>query len=361
MIPLNITMESRAGVTVISNVFIDNYMKDANDAQIKIYLYMQRMAYDNLPTDISEIADKFNYTEKDVTRALKYWENEGLIGIRSDRGGNITGVIIKELNEIVGDRKIEADNTVISVVKENEENSFEDMDKKDYGKERDSITADDIRNLKDNPEIKMLINAGSAYFGRPLNPIEIRSVIYIYDRLGFDIDLASFLMEYCIESGRKSFDYIEQTAIDWYEEGADTVDKAKKLVKRGDKDAREILGYLGRKGNITAKELEYIRRWKGEYGMSMELIKEACDRAVVRTDTNRLGYTDRILEDWNKKSVKTLADVAKVDKAFEESRKAAAPKRMKKASGMDSSFEQRDMNQIDFDALEKALLSKKRI
>mgnify|MGYP000110404848 FL=1 len=64
-------------VTVVSNFFIDEYMKDANDAQIKVYLYLLRMMTAGLTTSVSDIADKFNHTEKDVLRALKYWEKAG--------------------------------------------------------------------------------------------------------------------------------------------------------------------------------------------------------------------------------------------------------------------------------------------
>ena len=34
--------------TAISNYFIDNYMKDANDAQLKVYLYLVRMVHSNM-------------------------------------------------------------------------------------------------------------------------------------------------------------------------------------------------------------------------------------------------------------------------------------------------------------------------
>ena len=61
--------------TVVSNLFIDEYMADANDAQLKIYLFLVRMMNANLPTCVADIADKFNYTEKDVLRALSYWES----------------------------------------------------------------------------------------------------------------------------------------------------------------------------------------------------------------------------------------------------------------------------------------------
>ena len=46
--------------TVVSNCFIDEYMKDANDAQLKVYLYLLRMLNANQAISVSSIADKFN-------------------------------------------------------------------------------------------------------------------------------------------------------------------------------------------------------------------------------------------------------------------------------------------------------------
>ena len=35
--------DNYADSTVVSNLFIDEYMKDANDAQLKVYFYLLRM------------------------------------------------------------------------------------------------------------------------------------------------------------------------------------------------------------------------------------------------------------------------------------------------------------------------------
>ena len=67
---LTIYQNNYTDSTVISNRFIDEYMADANDAQLKIYLYLLRTVNARLDTSIGDIADKFNYTEKDVKRAL---------------------------------------------------------------------------------------------------------------------------------------------------------------------------------------------------------------------------------------------------------------------------------------------------
>ena len=61
-----------ADATVLSNVFIDEYLKDANDAQLKVYLFLVRRLQAGDPVSISDMADRFNHTEKDILRALCY-------------------------------------------------------------------------------------------------------------------------------------------------------------------------------------------------------------------------------------------------------------------------------------------------
>ena len=83
--------------TSISNLFIDEYMADANDAQLKIYLFLIRMMNANLPTSVTDIADKFNYTEKDVLRSLTYWESRQLLALDFDAAHNLSGIRVLSL------------------------------------------------------------------------------------------------------------------------------------------------------------------------------------------------------------------------------------------------------------------------
>ena len=59
--------------SMVSNVFIDTFMRDANGEFIKVYLYLLRCEDGNMPVTVSDIADKLNMTENDILRALKYW------------------------------------------------------------------------------------------------------------------------------------------------------------------------------------------------------------------------------------------------------------------------------------------------
>ena len=80
------------GSTLISNIFIDQYMRDANDAQLKVYLYLLRMMNAGKSTSISDMADQFNHTEKEVLRSLRYWEKRGLIALEFDGDGDISSL-----------------------------------------------------------------------------------------------------------------------------------------------------------------------------------------------------------------------------------------------------------------------------
>ena len=89
---LRIYQDNYIDATIVSNRFIDEYMADANDAQLKIYLFILRMMNAGRAFSISEIADTFNHTEKDVMRALKYWEKCRVFSLEYDSDRNLSGI-----------------------------------------------------------------------------------------------------------------------------------------------------------------------------------------------------------------------------------------------------------------------------
>ncbi len=77
--------DSKLAATYIPNTFIDEYMTHADGEFVKIYLYLLRcMNNPGCTFSISDIADKFDHTEKDVIRALRYWEKMHLLCLEFD-------------------------------------------------------------------------------------------------------------------------------------------------------------------------------------------------------------------------------------------------------------------------------------
>ncbi len=80
MVPLHLHTPWASDITLVPNRFLDEHMFQANGEFVKIYLYMLRCAPDSLPS-LSLLADKMSCTERDILRAIRYWEKEGLLQI----------------------------------------------------------------------------------------------------------------------------------------------------------------------------------------------------------------------------------------------------------------------------------------
>ena len=97
MSKINLYSDKDTTATSVSNVFIDEYMSDANGEFVKIYLYLLRQLNSvDAGFSLSEIADKFEHTEKDVKRALCYWERMQLLHLDYDTNENLVGIQLKD-------------------------------------------------------------------------------------------------------------------------------------------------------------------------------------------------------------------------------------------------------------------------
>lgn len=336
--------EDKAGLTGISNLFIDTYMKDANDAQIKTYLYLVRAQSANLPVCISEIADTFNHTEKEVIRSLQYWERMNLLKLDYDKEQNITGIRLLELQPEtpVAARTLAP---IVSLV------PAEQNESRGCAPLKPSYSADDIRLQKQNTEFCALLCIIEQYLGKPLSIADVKSILYIHKELEFSSDLIDTLLEYCLERGKKELRYIEKTAVAWYESNIRTAQQARKNTQNYDKTVYTVMKALGKSNTPTAKEVDYINKWRNTYGFSTEMILECCERTVLATDTHRFEYADGILSNWKKQNLTSVANVLEADRSFRQS-KATAPK-----ASADNSFNRFMRTSYDFDALEKEILS----
>lgn len=325
--------------TIISNRFIDEYMISANDAQIKIYLYLVRMNGANLPFSISDIADQFNYTEKDVMRALTYWENKHLISLDYDAKGNLKALHILPFP---------AKSTGVPVA--GTQAQIVNFTPKPVPVASKTYSADDLVAFKSNNETAQIIFIAEQYTGKMLSRSDIETLLFIYDHLGFSSDLIDYLIQYCVDRGKKQFSYMQKVAIDWSESHITTVKQAQSRANKYNKQVYGIMKALGKSSDPTDSELNYIKKWTNEFGFSLDLILKACEKTVMATDRNRFPYCNSILTNWHESNVKTLQDVASMD----ESHATTKVSKSKSTSNGFNDFSQRNM---DYDLLEKMLLN----
>lgn len=356
--------DNYADSTVVSNLFIDEYMKDANDAQLKVYFYLLRMLNADQAISVSGIADKFNHTEKDVIRALKYWEKQQILDLDFDENKALVGIHLRDLsaqatpasqhNVLLTSGPVQTQNTVgnsiISAAVAQPVQPAPQETTPVYNKPAYSL--DQLREFKEREETSQLLFIAEAYIGKPLAPSEIKTILFFTDVLHFSDDLIDYLLQYCVERGKKDFKYIEKVAVNWAEEGITTPKQAQKFSTRYDKSVYSIMNSLGRSTAPTAKELEFINRWTREYGFSTDIILEACERSSLATDRHRFEYAEGILSSWKNAGIHHKADIQQADATYQK-KKATKPA----PAASSNRFTQFAQNSYDFAALEKEILS----
>jgi DnaD/phage-associated family protein len=349
--------EGISDVTIVPNAFIDRFMPSANGAYVKVYLYLLRCFLGNCQeVTISSIADRLENTEKDIIRALTYWEKMNLLTLSRNVQKEITAVHLVDINHIQSEQKVitdldtELDEIAVSIHTQT----------KPAG--RKSYSAEKIAELTNNDEIKWAMHIVEIYLDRPLKPMDLQLILYLYEELHFSAELIMYLYEYCVSKGKKNASYIEAVALTWAEEGIDTEEKAKEAATTYNDHFNCVNKAFGLNRAPGQIERQYITKWVEVFGFSDEIITEACNRTILRTQKPDFKYTDKILETWFKKDVKSQTDIVRLDEEFSKGNKANDTNKVtsmiKPAANKFNQFPQRTYTAKDYAELERKLLNK---
>lgn len=309
-------------ITMIPNEFLDHYMSGANGEFLKIYLYLLRWAgFPEAEITATSMADFFNMTENDVKRALRFWEQEGLLRIAWDREGNITDICLRPVTAPYASEQAAAIPPEISTPAEPEPATAVAHETKEY--QVPSYSMNDLQSFMEEQSGDQLFFIIQQYTGKPLNQKDMNTILFFHNELGMSQDLIEHLFEYCISNGHRKMNYIQAVAIGWTEAGIRTVEEAKAYCASFNKLNTSVMNAFGIKGRyLTEDELCFIRRWNQEYHFSQELIVEACKRTILTAHTASFQYADKILKGWRDKQAKTMDDVRRLDDAFDKSKTA---------------------------------------
>lgn len=358
---ISITSENGETFSSISNYFIDYHMTQANGEFVKIYLYMVRLLQANRPVNIQDIADHFQCTQKDVCRAIRYWSDRNLIRLEYNQNSELVGITI--MRPIAPEPQ-----------EESERNSgMELLSKPAYKEkvtpieqlralppmtkvlelpdipEKQPLSSMQLRAYEKDKEMENILYQFEMYCGHSPTQSEFQTLLYIYDQLHFPAELLEYLIEYCVSLEHTSHRYMEKVAINWYTEGIQSAEQAKQKTAAYHALNNAITKELGLSRVLTPTELKYINTWTNDYSFQQDIIVEACQRASAANKIS-FRYIDRILTNWHESNVQSLADIQKLDQAYNTEKKSTAPKQAfsKKVQAFND-FDQRD---YDYQELE---------
>ena len=372
MTPLTLYHKNKIEYVNVPCDFIDHYLMDAPGEFVKIYLYLLRCmkSEDNAPS-LSDVADKLNFTENDVLRALKYWEKKKLLSLVYNNEKQLCGVDFDNITNpaekvdkpvtmkdkipmtVSADSQTSADDkttVVIPALSDTGQPLLPKLPKKHYTKVK-------LAALAENLEAKQMLFIAEQYLGTSFNPSEMETLLYIYDGLGFSIDLIEYLLGVCIEKQITSLTHIEEVAMDWFQKGVTTVNDAKKAHTPLRKACLAVCKALGIEGRTLAEsEQMFLFKWSNTYGFSLDFILEACHRTIQATGKPSFSYIDTILKNWQDAGVKSMADIQMLDTAHQAAQtrtKKTAAKPHAAPKGKGNSFPERS---YDYSTLEQQLL-----
>ncbi len=344
----NITLynEQPVTATTVPNIFIDEYMTQANGDYVKVYLYLLRSINClEHSFSLSQIADHFDCTERDILRALKYWEKLKLFRLEYDSSRNLSGIRFVT-DALTAGSSAEPDcrpaDTADRFIRAASQGSS-------------PCSADALKEFREKEDVRELVFIAEQYLGRSLNQNDLSTIFFWYDELGFTTELIEFLIENSVARGHTSLHYMQKIAEDYASKGIHTAEEARELSHQTSALCSAVMRSFGIRGrNLIPSEMNYLKTWSGSFDFSVEMISEACMRTIQTIHEPSFGYANSILEKWHKQGIHTMEEVKKADEAFSRVQRpkkaangpAAAPNRF-------INFKQRDN---DYDEIQTILL-----
>ena len=340
---------------IIPGQMLDKHLREMNEAQLKIYLYLLRNQNREC-VSVSAIADYFNYTVQDVKRSLMFLRKRGTLEIA-------------EADD--EDRKSSADEP-LSTTKSGRNNTDQKGDNIVTFLAKPSYSKEELSAFAQKPDIMQLLFVAEQYMGKALKSDDIAAILYMYDTFGFEADLIEYIIEYCISNNKRSMRSIEKLAADWAEAGVDTLDKAKERTRCVPKEVYEVFAAFGmdKTRKPVDAEIAYVRKWTESYGFGMDIIEQACTRTILAINKPSFSYAGKILAVWYEAGVHHIDDIRMADEQYRErqskqSKVPAVPaskagKKQAKSSGEDiqaAKFKNFKQREYDYDKLEQDALS----
>lgn len=359
--------------TLVPNAFIDEFLGKANGEFLKVYLILLRyMSSGAYQLDLDQIADILLMTESDVLRGLKYFQKEGLLTLHFN-GRELKEIQFTQLNPTSPDNQ--------PTIKHNTESSFEPAENYDHYAPQHEAPVEEpkvpmqpessmshLRVISQKPDYSnaqiadfsrqddftQLFYITQKLLGKTLSNYETQTLISLNDWLGLPIDVIELLVEYCADNDHRSIRYIEKVAVDWADNGINTLEKARVRTETYKKSYFVILKAYGiTDRSPTPNQIAMMDKWLNTYHLDISLIVEACERTISQINKAEMRYTDSILNTWYKNGVRTLQDVTQLDSSYQQiSQKRPEPKKQR-AAGHFNNYDQRS---YDYDELEKKAL-----
>ena len=278
--------------TLVSDIFITEYMPDAEGDYVKVYLYCLFLGKHKRQVTINDLSKKLGMDITKVKQAFTYWENMGVI-LKSENGVAICDLKEKEVHRLYRPK--------LTSTPEEAKQSTE-------------------KNIRRSQVITAINNT---FFQGIMQPGWYMDIDTWFTKYVFEEDVMLALFKYCYDRHALSKNYIISVAENWHSKGIKNsfdLDNYYIEYERCSEIKKKICKKLSITRKLTEFEEAYIDKWITEYGYGFEIIEHALKKTTSKTNPN-FDYINGILTDWYNKGLKTIEEIQNDNKKFKESQK----------------------------------------
>jgi DnaD/phage-associated family protein len=295
-------MELWNGIFAVPTAIVDNYIRLAGGAQLKVILWLLRN--NGQEPEPEQLSVQLGLSIPDTIDAIYYWVEKEMLTVDDNELQNDTQHL-----SVVPITK--ADEELSSYIKEVKTINIEENTKKNIlPSQIPHYSSNEIaKRTAENPDIKYLLNDAQVKLGKTISPSEASTLTALNDWLGHPVDVILMIISYCITIGKPNMRYIEKVALSWADEGINTHEKAEEYILSIEKNRsiesqiKKLMG-LGQR-SLTSSEEANIKRWTNDWQFDIEMITLAYERAVDKTGTISFPYINSILRSWHQNGMKT--------------------------------------------------------
>lgn len=231
-------------VTAIDNVFLSDFLPNANGDYVKVYLYGLYKCSSSRDNDLTSFSKALQMSEEDILSIFYYWQEAGLVNVI-----NVEPILVRYLPV----------KTALSKIKK-------------YNVDKYSAF---------NLSAQELIGS------KMLTPRELEEFYYIIENLHMERDALLRVIEYCVSLKGKnvSVSYVVAVAKNWAHDGVRTVEDVRDRLESQERvsgDVVLVLKSLGVKRGATLDEYQMYLNWTRDLDVPLDVIVHVAKKTKAK-------------------------------------------------------------------------------
>lgn len=280
--------------TPIPDIFFTDYLPELSGDCLKLYLYMNFLSKHNKTVKVNDLTKKLS---------LSFGGNGNGSG-NGNKGGGITDFLC-----VLEEKGLITKKPSGYIV-----NNIQEITLNKLYKPNLTMSEEKVKTIaKHDKRAKAIEHINNMCFQGVMGPSWFNDIDLWFDKYGFDEQVMISLFDHCYNQSTLNRKYVHTVAEAWFNENIKTMSDVEAYWEKRDHFnilKNTISKKLGKRGNLTEYEEDYIKKWVYDYGYDLDVIEIAMKRTTFK-QAPTFAYLDTLISDWHERKLKTPSEVSK--------------------------------------------------